>query len=352
LGVSVQGLRKRFGTTSALDGISFEVPDGKLLSILGPSGSGKTTLLRCIAGVEDAEEGTIRIGSKVMFDASKRVNLPPEARGIGMVFQSNALWPHMTVEKNVAYPLEIRGESRSADKVAEVLALLKMNHLADRYPSEISGGEQQRVAIARAIVYQPSLVLLDEPFSSLDVLLRESLRDDIRQLQQKLGTTMVYVTHDRVDALSLGDMIAIISEGRLLAHGPPESLLRLPPNSYTARFLGGMLILDAESSALSGGVLGVNTEFGTFEVPSASSVGKVKLCIPPTACTLVREGRPGTIPGMVSGIARFPSGYSANRVTTSSGTVEVRMEQDVRPFSPGERAYVAIDTRKCLVLAA
>ncbi|HEV2139365.1 MAG TPA: ABC transporter ATP-binding protein [Nitrososphaerales archaeon] len=347
--MSIQGLSKRFANSSGINRISFDVPDGKLLSILGPSGSGKTTLLRCISGVEEPEEGTIKIGARVVFDASKKLNLPPEERGIGMVFQSNALWPHMTVQKNVAYPLEVRGESNIAQRVDEVLALLKMDHLASRYPSEISGGEQQRVAIARAIVYRPSLVLLDEPFSSLDVLLRESLRDDIRQLQLKLGTTMIYVTHDRVDALSLGDIIALVSEGRLLAYDPPETLLRSPPNSFAAKFLGGMLILDAEASPISRDILRVTSSLATFEVPAVGPSGAVKLCVPPSACRLAPEGA-GTIPGTVTGISRFPSGYTASRVTTSSGTVEVRLEPDGPTFILGDRVHIAIDARRCLVL--
>ncbi|HEV2225272.1 MAG TPA: ABC transporter ATP-binding protein [Nitrososphaerales archaeon] len=347
--MSIQGLSKHFGDSSGINGISFEVPDGKLLSILGPSGSGKTTLLRCVSGVEEPEEGTIKIGAKVVFDSSKKLNLPPEARGIGMVFQSNALWPHMTVQKNVAYPLEVRGESNTAQRVDEVLALLKMELLAGRYPSELSGGEQQRVAIARAIVYRPSLVLLDEPFSSLDVLLRESLRDDIRQLQLKLGTTMIYVTHDRVDALSLGDIIGLVSEGRLVAYNSPETLLRSPPNSFAAKFLGGMLILDAEASPISSDILSVTSTLATFEVPVGGPSGTVKLCVPPSACRLVPDGT-GTIPGTVTGISRFPSGYIASRVTTSSGTVEVRLEPEGPTFSLGDRVRIAVDARKCLVL--
>jgi len=350
LGVEIENLRKGFGKTSAVDDVSLEVPDGKLLSILGPSGSGKTTLLRCIAGVETPEAGVIKLGSKTVFDSSKGVNVPPEERGIGMVFQSNALWPHMTVKKNVAFPLEVRGDDGVDSKVSEVLSLLKMDGLAARYPSEISGGEQQRVAIARAIVYRPSLVLLDEPFSNLDVLLRESLRDELRQLQLKLGMTMVYVTHDRVEALSLGDELAIMSGGRLMAYGPPDSLLRSPPNSYTARFLGGMLTIDGDASWLSHEVLMVSTAFGGFNVPSDLSAGKVKLCVPPSACRLERMNAEKSIPGIVAGTARFPSGLLGVRVMTESGVVEVRMEGGGTIFLPGDQVFLVVDEAKCILL--
>jgi iron(III) transport system ATP-binding protein len=350
LGVEIKNLRKEFGKTSALDDISLQVQDGKLLSILGPSGSGKTTLLRCIAGVETPEAGVIKLGSKTVFDSSKGVNVPPEERGIGMVFQSNALWPHMTVKKNVAYPLEVRRDDNADTKVSKVLSLLKMDGLAERYPNELSGGEQQRVAIARAIVYRPSLVLLDEPFSNLDVLLRESLRDELRQLQLKLGMTMVYVTHDRVDALSLGDDLAILSGGRLMAFGHPDSLLKSPPNSYTARFLDGMLTIDGDASRLSSGQLRVGTNLGAFDVPSEHSTGRVKLCVPPSACRLERVRADGSIPGTVAGTARFPSGLFGVRVTTEAGVVEVRLEPGGTIPLPGDQVFLIIDSKECILL--
>ncbi len=352
MGISIQGLSKRYGTSSALEGITFEVPDGKILSVLGPSGSGKTTLLRCIAGVEEPEAGRIVVGSRVVFDASEGVNVPPEERGIGMVFQSNALWPHMTVKQNVAYPLEVRGEKETGAKVAEVLKLLKMERLESRYPGEISGGEQQRVAIARAIVYRPSLVLLDEPFSSLDVLLRESLRDEIRQLQLKYEMNMVYVTHDRVDALSLGDITGVLADGRIMACGPSDDLMTSPPNSYTARFLGGMLVLDGNGAPTAPGVLRVDTELGTFNVPSARLAGKLKLCIPPSACSVARGPTESGLDAVVTGVVRFPSGRRGIRASTLAGVVEVPLENEASPTSPGDNVRLALDLRKVLALDA
>jgi iron(III) transport system ATP-binding protein len=350
MGVSVLGVTKRFDKAAAIEGISFEVPDGKLLSVLGPSGSGKTTLLRCIAGIETPDSGVVKIGSRIVFDASNGTDVPPEDRGIGMVFQSNALWPHMTVRKNIAYPLEIRGVKEADARISEVLDLLKMTKLADRFPSEISGGEQQRVAIARAIVYRPSLVLLDEPFSNLDALLRESLRDELRQLQIRLGMTMVYVTHDRVDAMSIGDLMAIISEGRVMAFGSPGSLLRSPPNSYTARFLGGMLAVEGVASPRGEGLVEVNTKFGTLNVLGRHPGGRVWLCVPPSACMLVRDQRPVSIPGTLAGVVMQPSGFYGMRVATDYGTVEVPSTDSEETEKPGARVYVAFDADKCLLL--
>ena len=350
MGVSVRGLGKRFDSEPVLEDVSFDVPDGRLLSVLGPSGSGKTTLLRCIAGVETPDAGSIKIGEKTVYDRSGRISVPPEDRGIGMVFQSNALWPHMTVKKNVAYPLEIRGESEVDARVGEVLSLLKMDRLAGRYPSEISGGEQQRVAIARAIVYRPSLVLLDEPFSNLDALLRESLRDELRQLQLKLAMTMVYVTHDRVDALSLGDEVALLSGGRMVAKGAPDSLLREPPNSYAARFLGGMLVIDAEATPLGGGKVHIVTPYGTFEASSALTSRKVNVCVPPSAASFTATGSSLMIPGTVSGIVRFPSGFMGVRVVTDAGPIELHSERVAELPAAGGRVSLHVDPRQCVLV--
>jgi len=345
----VSGLRKVFGAKAALDGVSFEIPDGRLATILGPSGSGKTTLLRCISGVESPDDGTVSIGGRIVFDRQSGVNVPPEERGIGMVFQSNALWPHMTVRGNVSYPLEIRKDKGVTAKVNDVLALLKIDTLADRYPSEISGGEQQRVAIARAIVYNPSLVLLDEPFSSLDVPLRESLRDELRQLQLRLKMTMLYVTHERVDALSLGDTMVVLSEGEMMAHDVPAELLSKPPNSYVARFVAGMLALDGTSVRKPGGVT-VGTRYGAFEVlDPGSPEGKVVLCIPQSSITLSEEGV-GQVRGTVAGTVVRPSGVFGLRVSTQEGPVEINVRERPPVQGPGDTVYLKVDSSRCIVL--
>lgn len=340
------GLKKTFGGKAALEGITFSVPEANLVTILGPSGSGKTTLLRCIAGVETPDEGTISINDRVVFDGS-RASVPPEKRGIGMVFQSNALWPHLTVRKNVAYPLEIRNDRDTMAKVDDVLALLKIGSLGDRYPNEISGGEQQRVAIARAIVYKPSVVLLDEPFSNLDTPLRESLRDELRQLQVRLKMTMLYVTHERVDALSIGDSMAVLSDGRMMAFGSPSQLVTAPPNSYTAQFVGGMLALPGVSARQGHGIR-VKTQYGEFMV-SDGPEGKVAFCIPPTSMKIAEDGK-GSLEGTVTGTVMRPSGVYGVRVSTGAGVVELTLHGGPLRLAPGQGVMLDFDPAACLVL--
>lgn len=232
--VSLRSLTKRFGTALLFDGFSLDVADGELLCLLGPSGSGKTTLLRVIAGLEELDNGDIFIGGREVS------RLPPRDRHIGMMFQGYALYPHLSVRENLAYPLRVRhvGKSEVAARVDEVTRLLRVEHLLNRRIQQISGGEQQRVAIGRAIIQKPSLYLLDEPISNLDASLRESVRTELRRLQRKLGATMIVVTHDQLDALAIADRIAVLRKGVLQQLGRPEELYLNPANSFVAGFIG------------------------------------------------------------------------------------------------------------------
>jgi iron(III) transport system ATP-binding protein len=247
-GVTVDGVSKHFGGVRAVDAVSLTVADGKLLTLLGPSGCGKTTTLRMIAGLEQNDAGRIAIGDRVVSDAAAGVFMPPERREIGMVFQSYAIWPHMTVFANVAYPLEVRRLARSAvlERVAEVLRLMQMEHLAARPATMLSGGQQQRVAIARALVFQPRVLLMDEPLSNLDAQLREQMRLEIRALQQRLGITTIYVTHDQEEAMVLSDEIALMHEGRLLQVAAPSTIYVHPANRTVAAFFGTPNLLVAK----------------------------------------------------------------------------------------------------------
>jgi len=243
--VSVRGLYKHFGgktPTTAIDHLDLEVEPGEFLVLLGPSGCGKTTTLRCIAGLETAEEGRISFGERTVFDASRRVNVPPNKRQIGMVFQSYALWPHMTVRKNIGYPLRTRGIKGSAakERIEEAAALVDTRELLGRFPSQLSGGQQQRVALARGLVARPDLVLFDEPLSNLDARLRDIVRTEIHELHSRLGFTAVYVTHDQVEALALGDRLAIMRAGALEQLATPEQTFEEPATEYVAQFIGMM----------------------------------------------------------------------------------------------------------------
>jgi iron(III) transport system ATP-binding protein len=241
--ITVKDLQKSFagarGEVRALRGVSFEVSKGELFTLLGPSGCGKTTTLRCIAGLEQPLSGEILIDQQAVFSATGGTFIPPERRNIGMVFQSYAIWPHMTVFQNVAYPLgNDLTRASIAERVGQILGRLGLGSLADRLAPNLSGGQQQRVALARALVGQPQVLLLDEPLSNLDAKLREQMRFELKALQESLDITTVYVTHDQEEAMALSDRIALMHDGALLEIGRPSDLYLRPAHRMTADFLG------------------------------------------------------------------------------------------------------------------
>jgi iron(III) transport system ATP-binding protein len=241
----ISGLTKRFDGHTALDDISLEARDGELLTLLGPSGCGKSTTLWSIAGLHHPDAGVIEIGGSTVFDGASGIFVPPERRECGVVFQSYAVWPHMTVAENVGYPLglrRIKGKARQA-RVEQVLALVELADLAGRYPHQLSGGQQQRVALGRALAHPPRLLLLDEPFSNLDAKLRERARDWLRTLQQEVGVTTVFVTHDQDEALSLSDRIAVMADGVVHQVGTPEDVYARPADLFVADFVGTVNLL-------------------------------------------------------------------------------------------------------------
>ncbi|MHA2231075.1 MAG: ABC transporter ATP-binding protein [Candidatus Hodarchaeales archaeon] len=238
--VTIESLIKRFGEVTAVDGVDIHIPEGKIVTLLGPSGCGKTTTLRCVAGFEHADEGKIWIGEKLVFDSKKRINLSPQKRDMGMVFQSYAVWPHMSVYENIAFPLRVRKMSRPEieERVDQAVSIVGISELKERLPSEISGGQQQRVAFARAIVYDPAVLLLDEPLSNLDAKLRERMRFEILELQRKIGITTIYVTHDQEEAMVLSDEVVVIDLGRVIQRGEPEEIYFNPQSEFVADFIG------------------------------------------------------------------------------------------------------------------
>jgi iron(III) transport system ATP-binding protein len=236
----VSDLALRLGDNEILKGVSVTVPPGKVVALLGPSGSGKTTLLRAVAGLETPHRGTIAIGDKVFFDPARRIDLPAEARGLGLVFQSYALWPHRTVFDNVAYGLKLRRIATSDIKarVDKALAQIGLANLAERYPHQLSGGQQQRVALARALIYEPAVILLDEPLSNLDAKLREEARAWLRQLIVTLGLSALIVTHDQIEAMAIADRITLLNGGMVEQEGTPTQLYEEPATLFAAEFMG------------------------------------------------------------------------------------------------------------------
>jgi iron(III) transport system ATP-binding protein len=244
--LAVRDLRKAFGATLALDDITITAAEGELLTLLGPSGCGKSTTLWSIAGLHEPDSGSIRVGGDVFFD--EHTNKPAEDRDCGVVFQSYAVWPHMTVFDNVAYPLKLRRvkPAQRRRRVSEMLELVELPDHAARYPHQLSGGQQQRVALARALAYEPRLLLLDEPFSNLDAKLRERAREWLRTLQQRVGVTTVFVTHDQDEALSMSDRIVVMNGGRVLQVGTPQEIYRTPTDLFVADFVGSVNVLAGE----------------------------------------------------------------------------------------------------------
>ena len=260
--VELRGLTKRFGSLAVVDNVSLKIDHGQLVCLLGPSGCGKTTTLRLIAGFLEPSDGEIHVGDRLV--SSKARTLPPEQRNMSMIFQSYALWPHMTVTENIVYGLRLRKLDRDtiAKKLAAILATTKLEALAQRYPGELSGGQQQRVALARALIVEPQTLLLDEPLSNLDANLREEMRFEIRRLHDEYRYTTVYVTHDQSEAMTTADMIAVMNGGRIDQLGTPEDIYARPESEFVARFIGASNVIkgtarDANHVAFAGATLKV-----------------------------------------------------------------------------------------------
>src|SRR5258707_4824514 len=259
--LEVSDLHKQFAIgRPAVSGVSFVVPAGEIVVLLGPSGCGKTTTLRCVAGLEHPTAGSISIAGKVVSAPSRGISVAPRHRELGMVFQSYAVWPHMTVRQNVVYPLKHRGMARrdATTKVDEALALVGLTEYAERPVVALSGGQMQRVALARSIGYRPKLLLLDEPLSNLDAKLRIRLRDDLRRILKAAGITALYVTHDQAEAVVLGDRIGVMRDGKLLQMGTPDEIYNRPADLFVANFTGA-------TNELPGTLIARNGKFGTVD---------------------------------------------------------------------------------------
>ncbi len=300
IAISIEALTKRFGSQNALDRVSLRIEPGELFFLLGPSGCGKTTLLRSLAGFVTPDEG------RILFDQEDVTALAPHKRRTGMMFQSYALWPHLSVARNVAFGLEEQGvpAGEREKRVREALASVRMESYAERKIGQLSGGQQQRVALARALVVRPRALLLDEPLSNLDAKLRLEMRAEIRRVCKEFGLTAVYVTHDQKEALSVADRLAVMSEGRIAQIGRPEEVYRRPQSRLVAEFIGETNILRGDIVSSNNGVLQVSTKAGTFSAyapggNTASLGGSVLISIRPEGWKIGDTGTPGTIPAIL-----------------------------------------------------
>jgi len=322
--VELVGLRKSYADVTVLDDFSLRANQGELVTLLGPSGCGKTTTLRCIAGLERAERGEIRIGERLVACPERRVFLPPNRRDIGMVFQSYALWPHMTVFSNVAYPLRVRRRDRQQRhrQVMEILAMVGMDRYARRPVTELSGGQQQRVALARAMVARPAVLLFDEPLSNLDAKLRRSMRREIRDAHDRSGGTSIYVTHDQEEAITLSDRVVVIRGGRIQQVGTPKEIYTKPATRFVADFIGFENLLTATVSEARDGSTAVQLKSGAGPVWTSKGVTRA----PGTEVVLAARadeleigplgspGSPGEVPAAaIPGVIRSRT-YAGGRV--------------------------------------
>ncbi|MFQ5874466.1 MAG: ABC transporter ATP-binding protein [Dehalococcoidia bacterium] len=347
--IRIKGLRKRYitrhGAVEALRGIDLEVAEREFCVLLGPSGCGKTTTLRCVAGLERPEAGEIEIGGTVVSSQSTGVYVPTEKRDIGMVFQSYAIWPHMNVFRNVAFPLT-QGQKRYAkavvaEKVRQALSLVKLESLEDRPATDLSGGQQQRVAMARAMVTEPGILLMDEPLSNLDARLREEMRVELKKITRSVGVTTLYVTHDQAEALSLGDRVCVMNDGQILQVGTPHEVYSRPPNLFVAQFVG-------EMNFLKGRVVDpgqVDSPLGTFRcaVPSSCQTGShVTLAIRPEHLALKSptDQEPGSVEGRI--ISKTYLGNSAMFEVEACGVTLMVMLPGESDFAVGQETAVVL----------
>ncbi|MDQ6936317.1 MAG: ABC transporter ATP-binding protein [Actinomycetota bacterium] len=352
--VTVRGAIKRYGAATALSGIDLDVPAGRFLVLLGPSGSGKSTLVRSLAGVERLDAGQIHLDGQMVNDGRRQ--LPPESRNLAMVFQDYALWPHLTVTGNVGYALRRRHLPRAENlrRTGEALDRVGLTALADRYPHQLSGGEQQRVALARAVVARPGLLLFDEPLSNLDADLRERLRVEIATVTRESGATAVYITHDQSEAFALADEIGVLDHGQLVQLGTPEEVYRRPSTPFVARFTGLAAELTGHATRVTGDTVEVAVADGTLgarKMGPVSAGEKVHLLVRPTASQILTTGhhRVGTLSGTVTDVAYRGRGYD-HVITTAAGSLTAVF--DISAHGRGTPATLAVDPDGCLAYNA
>ena len=345
----------------AAQNVTFEVPEGKLFTLLGPSGCGKTTTLRSIAGLEKPKSGEIAVNDRVVYSSAANIFIAPNKRTFGMVFQSYAIWPHMNVFQNTAFPLEVcskkYNKKQIEEKVMRVLTAVDLGHLADREATKLSGGQQQRLALARALVMEPALLLLDEPLSNLDAKLRERMRFELKRLQRELKITTVYVTHDQSEALALSHEIAVMSEGHIMQTGSPRDIYERPRNKFVADFVGTTNFLEATIISVDAepGRYVVDSQIGKLAASSADVLrngDKVVLSLRPEDVELAAHAYDG--PNVFEGVVAakiFLGEHVEFHVKVGNQVLLAKAHPSLRTL-PKEKVYIRISADKCVAIPA
>ena len=359
--IEIRSLKKTFrtgaGPVHAVDDVSLSISEREFFVLLGLSGSGKTTLLRSIAGLEKPEAGEIRLGERVVSSAERRIFIPPSDRGVGMVFQSYAVWPHMTVFDNIAFPLLNRRRrlprAQVRERVCHALALVQLSGLEDRPAPMLSGGQQQRVALARALAVEPQVLLMDEPLSNLDARLREEVRDEIKALSQELGVTVFYVTHDQVEAMALADTVAVMSHGRILQTGPAQAVYDRPVDRSVGEFLGSMNELKGRVDADGK----VATEVGPLACgslpPDSHPGGEVLVGVRPTDVyvSVAHTGRENEYPGRVEARV-FLGDIVAYQLSVNGAAISCKTTVSEPALEPGMNVHIRLPREKLKVFTS
>lgn len=349
----LENIEKKYGALKAVDTLSLDVQDGELVTLLGPSGCGKTTTLRCVSGFLQPEKGAIFIGDRNI------TYIPPEKRGIGLVFQNYALWPHMTVRENLAFGLQLKKLDKRTieEKVLKLLETVRLEGMEQRYPRELSGGQQQRVALARALILEPDILLLDEPLSNLDALLREQMRFEIARIHKEFGITTIYVTHDQTEAMVISDRIVLLNRGQIMQQGPPEEIYSLPANKFVAGFMGTTNFVEGRLVSSNDNCSTVLTDDG-IEIrgrrSDASIDSRVAVAIRPENVEFVSEPSPGEEKinllrvrieraSYVGEMMDYELRLGDRHIIRSRGPV-------ARRFTPGEKASIIVNPEEVSIL--
>jgi iron(III) transport system ATP-binding protein len=358
--IEVENLEIGYGGVRTVGPVSFSVISGQQLTLLGPSGCGKTTSLRALAGLERPSKGEIRIGGRTMYSSTEGINLPAERRGLSMVFQSYAIWPHMTVFENVAFGLRVRRKSSAEikEKVRSALALVQMGAFADRHASQLSGGQQQRVALARACAFSPSVLLFDEPLSNLDAKLRADMRIELRELQHRLGVTSVYVTHDLEEALAMSDQIIVMRSGHIEQSGSPGEIYNFPRTEFVADFVGSSNLIRGRPrpDLATDGLIALETDAGQVihgvahgRTPAAEAVMSVRTVHLQLDATAPQQQQ--NVWPVIVKRAVFLGDLTQVHLDWGGKELVVRRTA-LDKLSEGQRAFLSVDPQRCVLLEA